>query len=137
MHNIMKKLTVSTLFRESFSMEESSNNITHAYDENKDQGSYQNVCCDVCPRSFRTNRELLQPLNFCQWRNRHEGDCLNGNIQTNIIYNNLNNSENVEISNVTISCQNNQNENQECFFWNDVAGTQFANELNNTYEKIA
>ena len=41
-----------------------------------------------------------------------------------------------EISNATNSCQNNQYENQEYFYWNDVAGTQLAIESNNTYEKI-
>ena len=57
-------------------MEERSNNITHTNDENKDQSSDQNVRCDICARSFRTNRGL----NFCPRRNRHEGDNLNGNI---------------------------------------------------------
>ena len=70
-------------------------------------------------------------------RNTHEGDNLNGNIQTrNINHDNLNNNEVVEINNATNSCQNNQNENQEHFYWNDVSGTQFANELNNSYENI-
>ena len=111
----MKKLTVNTLFRESFNMEERSNNITHTND--------------------RTNRGLLQHLNFCRQKNRHEGDNLNGNIQkNNINHDNLN--EVVEISNATNSCQNNQNENQEYFYWNDVAGMQYANKLTNTYEKI-
>ena len=50
--------------------------------------------------------------------------------------NNLNHSEVDEISNATNSCQNNQYENQEYFYWNDVAGTQLAIESNNTYEKI-
>ena len=110
-------------------MEERSNNITHTNDENKDQSSDQNVRCDICARSFRTNRGL----NFCPRRNRHEGDNLNGNIQTNNInHDNLNNNEVDEINNATNSCQNNQNENQEYFCWNDVVGTQFANELNNT-----
>ena len=49
----MKKLTVNTLFRESFNMEERSNN-THTND--------------------RTKRGLLQHLNFCRQKNRHEGD---------------------------------------------------------------
>ena len=112
-------------------MEERSNSITDTNDENKDQSSDQIVRCDICTRSFRTNRGLLQHLNFCRRRNRQEGDNLNGNIPTNNInHNNFN--EVVEISNATNSCQNNQNENQEYFYWNDVAGTQFANELNNT-----
>ena len=116
-------------------MEERSNSITHTNDENKDQSSDQIVRCDICTRSFRTNRGLLQHLNFCRRRNRQEGDNLNGNIPTNNInHNNFN--EVVEISNATNSCQNNQNENQEYSYWNNVAGTQFANELNNTYEKI-
>ena len=124
MLNILKKLTVKTLFRESFSMEEKSNNITHTNEKNKDQKSNQNVRCNTCARLFRTNHGLLQHLNFCRRRNRHEGDNLNGNIQTNnIIHDNLNNNEVVEISNATNSCQNNQNENQEYFYWNDVAGT--------------
>ena len=70
-------------------------------------------------------------------RNIHDGDNLNGNIQTrNINHDNLNNNEVVEINNATNSCQNNQNENQEYFYWNDVAGMQYANKLTNTYEKI-
>ena len=76
-------------------------------------------------------------MNFCQQRNRHEGDNLNGNIQTNNInHNNLNNNEVDEINNTTNSCQNNQNENQEYFYWNDVAGTQVASELKNTYQRM-
>ena len=99
--------------------------------------SDQNVRCDICARSFRTNRGLLQPSNFCRRRNRHEGDNLNGNIHTkNINHDDLNNSEVVEISNATNSCQNNKNENEEYFYWKDKAGTQFVNKLNNTYEKI-
>ena len=71
-------------------------------------------------------------------RNIHEGDNLNGNIQTrNINHDNLNNNEVVEINNATNSCQNNQNENREYFCWNDVVGMQFANELDNSYENIA
>ena len=136
MFNITKKLTVNTLFRENFSTEERSNNITHTNDENKDQSSNQNVCCDICARSFRTNRGLLH-LNFCCQRNINEGNNLNGNIQTsNIKHDNLNNNEVFEISNATNSCQNNQNKNWEYFYWNDVAGTQFANELDNSYENI-
>ena len=71
-------------------------------------------------------------------RNIHEGDNLNGNIQThNINHDNLNNNKVVEINNATNSCQNNQNENREYFYWNDVAGMQFANELDNSYGNIA
>ena len=69
---------------------------------------------------------LLQQMNFCQRRNRYEGDNPNGNIQTNNInHDNLNNNEVDEINNATNSPQNNQNENQEYFYWNDIAGTQF------------
>ena len=136
MFNITKKLTVNTLFRERFSMEERSNKITHTNDKNKDQSSNQNVRCGICSRSFRTNRGLLH-LNFCWQRNINEGNNLNGNIQTsNIKHDNLNNNEVFEISNATNSCQNNQNKNWEYFYWNDVAGTQFANELDNSYENI-
>ena len=136
MFNITKKLTVNTLFRENFSTEERSNNITHTNDENKDQSSNQNVCCDICARSFRTNRGLLH-LNFCWQRNINEGNNLIGNIQTsNIKHDNLNNNEVFEISNASNSCRNNQNKNWEYFYWNDVAGTQFANELDNSYENI-
>ena len=95
-------------------MEERSKCITHTNDENKDQSSDQNIRCDICARSFRTNRGLLQHLNFSRRRNRHEGDNLNGNMQTNNInHDNLNDNEVVEISNATNSCQNNQSENQE------------------------
>ena len=118
-------------------MEERSNNITHTNDENKDQSSDQNVYCDICARSFRTNGGLLQHLNFCQQRNIHEGDNLNEKIQTNNINrDNLNSNEVVEINNATNSCQNNQNEHREHFYWNNVSHTQFANELNNSYENI-
>ena len=83
-------------------MEERSNNITHTNDENKDQSSDQNVCCDICARSFRTNCGLLRRLNFCQQRNIHEGDNLNGNIQTNHInHDHLNDNEVFEINNAT------------------------------------
>ena len=136
MFNITKKLTVNTLFRERFSMEEISNNITHTNDKNKYQSSNQNVRCGIYARSFRTNRGLLH-LNFCCQRNINEGNNLNGNIQTsNIKHDNLNNNEVFEISSATNSCQNNQNKNWEYFYWNDVAGTQFANELDNSYESI-
>ena len=118
-------------------MEKRSNNITHTNDENKDQSSDQNVYCNICARSFRTNCGLLQHLNFCQQRNIHEEDNLNRNIQTNNInHDNLNSNEVVEINNATNSCQNNQNENQEDFYWTDVSGTQFANELKKSYEYI-
>ena len=118
-------------------MEERSNSITQTNDENRDQSSGQNVCCNICARTFRTNRGLLQPLNYCRRRNRHEGDNTNGNIQTNNDnHDNLNNNEVDEINNATNSRQNNQNANQEKFYWNDVAGMQFTNELNNAYEKI-
>ena len=71
-------------------------------------------------------------------RNIHEGDNLNGNIQTrNISHDNLNNNEVVEINNAPNSCQNNQNKNREYFYWNDVASMQFANELDNSYKNIA
>ena len=118
-------------------MEERSNNITQTNDENRDKSSDQNVHCDICARTFRTNRALLQHLNFCRRRSKHEGDSPNGNIQTNNInHENLNDNEGDEINNATNSRQNNQNENQEYFYWNDVAGTQFENELKNFYEKI-
>ena len=93
-------------------MEERSNKVTQTNDENRDQSSDQNVRCDICARTFRTNRGLLQRLNFCQQRNRHEGDNPNGNIQTsNNNHDNLNSNEVDEINNVTNSRRNNQNEN--------------------------
>ena len=118
-------------------MEGSSNSITQTNDEYRDQSSDQNVWCDICARTFRTNRGLLQHLNYCRRRNRNQGDNPNGNIQTNNDnHDNLNNNEVDEINNATNSRQNNQNANQENFYWNDVAGTKFANELNNAYGKI-
>ena len=118
-------------------MKERSNNITQTNDQNRDKSSDQNVHCDICARMFRTNRALLQHLNFCRRRSKHEGDGPNGNTQTNNInHENLNDNEGDEINNATNSRQNNQNENQEYFYWNDVAGTQFENELKNFYEKI-
>ena len=98
-------------------MKERLNNITQTNDEIRDQSSDQNVRCYTCARSFRTNRGLVQHLNFCRRRNKHEGDNPNGNIQTNNInHNNLNNNEVDEINNATNSRQNNQNENQEYFY---------------------
>ena len=80
---------------------------------------------------------MPQHLNFHRQRNRHEGDNTNGDIQTNNSnHDKLGNNEVDEINNATNSHQNNQNENQENFYGNGVAGTQFANELNNTCEKI-
>ena len=64
-------------------MEERSNNITQTNDENRDQSSDQNVRCNICARTFGTNRGLLQHLNFYRQRNSHEGDNPNGIIQTN------------------------------------------------------
>ena len=117
-------------------MEERSNNITQTNDKYRDKSSDKNVHCDICARTFRTNRALLQHLNFCRQGSKHEGDNPNGNIQTNNInHENLNDNEGDEINNATNSRQNNQNENQEYFYWNDVAGTQFENKLNNFYEK--
>ena len=55
-------------------MEEGSNNIRQTNDENRHQSSNQNVCCNICARTFGTNRGLLQHLNFYRQRNRHEGD---------------------------------------------------------------
>ena len=65
MLNITKKLIVNTLFQQSFRMEERSNSITQTNDENRDQGNNQNVCCNICTRTFRTKRGLLQYLNYC------------------------------------------------------------------------
>ena len=80
---------------------------------------------------------LLQHLKFCRQRNRHERDSPNRTVQTNDSnHDNLNNDVN-EINDATKSRENNQNENQERFYWNGVASTQFVNELNNAYEKIA
>ena len=119
----MKKLTVNTLFQEIFSMEKRQNNITQTNDENRDQSSDQNVCCNICARMFKTNCGLLQHLNFCWQISKHEVDSPNGNIlKNNINHDNLNNNEVDEINNATNSCQNNQNENQEHFCWNNVAG---------------
>ena len=70
--------------------------------------------CNICARIFRTNRGLLQHLNFCPRRNRHEEDNPNGTIQVkNKNQNNLNNKEIDKINDSTNSCQNNQNENQK------------------------
>ena len=49
---------------------------------NVSMNSDQNVRCDIDARTFRTNRGLFQQLNFCRWRNKHDGDNPNGNIQT-------------------------------------------------------
>ena len=51
---------VNTLFRESFCTKERSTNITQTNDENRDQSNDQNVLCDICARTFRTNRGFLQ-----------------------------------------------------------------------------
>ena len=72
---------------------------------------------------FRTNCGFVQHLNFCWQISKHEVGSPNGNVQTkNINHDNLNNNEVDEINNATNSCQNNQNENQEHFCWNNVAG---------------
>ena len=94
-----------------------SNNITQTNDGNRDQNNDKNVRFDICAIAFRTNHGLLQDLNVCRRRNRHERDNPNGNIQTNnITHHNLNNSEVDEMNNATNSHQKNQNENQEYFY---------------------
>ena len=112
-------------------MEKISDNITHTNDENRDQSSNQNIPCDICARTFRTNRRLLQHFNFRRQRNRHQGDNPSGDIQANNNNHDLNNNEVDEINDATNPRQNNQNENQENFYLNVIVGTQFANEPNN------
>ena len=117
-------------------MEERLNNITQTNDNIQDQCSNQNVRCDICARTFRTNPGA-STIELLFKRNRHEGDNPNGTIQANNNnHNNLNNKEVDEINDATNSRQNNQNENQGNFYWNGVASMQFINELNNAQKKI-
>ena len=90
----------------------------------------ENANCNICPRTFRTNRGLLQHLNYCRRRN-----ITNNSYQT-ITTKNDNNGN--------ISNSNNSNgndipdmiESHEKFYWNLVAENTFEKDLNNVYEKI-
>ena len=91
----------------------------------------------MCSRKFRIIEDCFNIWTFVDQKNWHEGDNPNGNVQANNNnHDNLNNNEVDEINITTNSRQNNQNENQDKFYWNGVAGAQLTNELNNAYEKI-
>ena len=90
----------------------------------------ENASCNICARTFRTNRGLPQNLNFCRRRNITS----NGNQTITISNDNNDNTSN----------SNNSNDNdipdkiegQEKFYWNLVAGSTFEKDLNNAYENI-
>ena len=90
-----------------------------------------NASCNICARTFRTNRGLLQHLNFCRRRN------MTNNINQTMAT--ANDDSNANTSNSNKSNGNDipvKIESQEKFYWNLVAESTFEKDLNNAYEKI-
>ena len=50
-------------------MEQTQNANTRTADENSSQTNHQNVRYTICGRNFKTNRGLLQHLNYCRRQN--------------------------------------------------------------------
>ena len=67
--NIKIKLQMISFIEENSTMEQPQNTDTRATNENSSQTKQQNVIFGICGRTFRTNRGLVQHLNFCQCRN--------------------------------------------------------------------
>ena len=101
-------------------MEQTQNEEARTINENSMSTNDQNFSCGICRRTFRTNRGLLQHLNFCRRRN-------NDGQQTN-------NEPDVLIANDDTERPNNQE--QERFYWNEIPGSRFEVLINDAYEKI-
>ena len=84
----------------------------------------ENACCNICAKTFRTNRGLLQHLNFCRRRNVIS----NGN-QTITSTNDHNNDNTSNSNNSNGNDIPYKIESQEKFYWNLVTGSTFEKNL--------
>ena len=97
-------------------MEQTQNTDTCATNENSSQTNHQNVRC----RTFRTNRELLQYVNFCQPRK--------SNVQQTVIEPEVRNNHNYD--------KGHNDVDQERFYWNEVAGSRFEALVHDAFEEV-
>ena len=102
-------------------MNRSQNIITSSTNQQINSGNIEeNATYIICPKTSRTNRALLQHLNFCRRRN------ITSNGSLTIATTNYDNNDNTSNSN-----NSNGNdipdkiESQEKFYWNLVAGSTF------------
>ena len=88
----------------------------------------ENASCNICARTFRTNRGLLQHLHFCRRRNM-----TNNSNQTMTTANDDNNANTSNSNNSNGNDIPGKIESQEKFYWNLVAGNTFKKVFNNAY----
>ena len=88
----------------------------------------ENASCNICARTFRTNRGLLQHLNFCRRRSM-----TNNSNQTMATANDDNNANTSNSNNSNGNDIPDKIESQEKFYWNLVAGNTFKKDFNNAY----
>ena len=100
-------------------MEQTMNEEIRAINENSTLTNDQNVICGICRRTFRTNRGLLQHLNFCRRRN-------NDGHHTN----------EPAVAITTDNSDRHHDQDQESFYWNEIPGSRFEVLINDAYEKI-
>ena len=97
-------------------MEQMQNTDTCATNENSSQTNHQNVRCGT----FRTSRELLQYVNFCQSRK--------SNVQQTVIEPEVPNNHSYD--------KGHNDVDQERFYWNEVAGSRFEALVHDAFEKV-
>ena len=83
---------------------------------------HQNVRCGIFGRTFKTNRRLLQHLNFCRRQN--------SDLQQTVIEPEVRSSRSYDYN------KGHSDENQESFYWNEVARSRFEALVHDVYEKI-
>ena len=83
---------------------------------------HQNVRCGICIRTFKTNRGLLQHLNFCRRRN--------SDLEQTVIEPEVRGNHSYDYG------EGHSDGDQERFYWNKVAGSRFEALIHDAYEKI-
>ena len=94
-------------------MEKNPRQLVASNEQNQNQNSGQYVSCNICQRTFKTNRGLLQHLSFCRRRNRKY------NINSDTV---INDSNNIAADNDSDCHDANGNQDHETYFWNKVRG---------------
>ena len=87
-------------------MEQTQNTNARAADENSSQTNQQNVRYTICGRNFKTNRGLLQHLNF--WRRQ------NSELQQTVTKPEVQSNHNYDY------CEGHSDGYQERLYWNEV-----------------
>ena len=90
------------------------------YKRELSQTNHQNVRCGICGKTLRTNRGLLQHLNFC----RRGNSDLQQTVFKPEVWNNHGYDEGYNDG------------GQERFCWNEVAGSRFDALIHDAYERI-